>query len=135
MSSKSIGSSILSWVEIVLSARILLFTIPVLMNKQSNENINLLKLQKVDDWFIFILTILSLCFLTIGVGALLGNKLTKIFHVIVVICAGIMTFAFYRLTVDQQVPFLSIYVAPILVCIILAVLASIFHGKLSAGKR
>ncbi len=84
MGKQSLGIKVLIWTEVVVALRILLFIIPTMVNKFLVHRIGF----EVSDWFLFLLSMVSLFYLIVGVASLLGTPLWQIFHYVVtlVIC-------------------------------------------------
>ena len=77
MNKASVGATILWWMEAIVSIRVLLFTIPVLINKQMTAAS---QGSGGSDWFILLLTVAAALFLAVGLLSIFGHKLAQIFH-------------------------------------------------------
>lgn len=78
----SVGLQIFFWSEIVIAARILIFTLPVISNKLINKNFSL---GFTPDLYLILLTVGSCMFLALGIVALLNVKAWKLLHYVAAI--------------------------------------------------
>lgn len=88
MNKPSVGVTILLWMEAIVSARVLLFTIPVLINKQMIE---LPQDAGANDWFIVLLTVTAVLYLAVGLVSIIGNKLVHVIHFLAAGAVLVMT--------------------------------------------
>ncbi len=77
MNTLSLRLKILFGVEIIAGARVLLFTIPVIISKKTS---GVAFPYSVDDWFVLVLSYASALYCIVGIAAICGHKLGKIFH-------------------------------------------------------
>lgn len=77
MNGKSVGLKILWWSEMVIALRVLLFTVPVVINKKINGNFSLLD---VDDRFIVLITLTAILYFAIAFSSIAGYRFWKVLH-------------------------------------------------------
>ncbi len=77
MDTKKIFLKIIFFLEIILSTRTLLFTIPVFITQATSEQTNS---SPIDSRIIIILTGMAVCYLVTGLLSLLKPVLTRILH-------------------------------------------------------
>lgn len=126
MNGKSVGLTILWWVEAIISIRVLLFSIPVMLNKYLAKSF---ELSDLNDRYIAVMTVTALLYGIVGIISIFGFRFWKMTHYL----AAILTFA---LTVgslysfDQPAQTVNlIYFAPFIVATILTALAGFLGRK------
>lgn len=77
MQGKSVGLLILLWCEIIISARILLFALPVLIHRCQAKIFALINSQ---DAFMLLLSIVACIQFTAGIASLFGKRNSKSIH-------------------------------------------------------
>ncbi len=127
MEKKSVGLRILCWGEIVVSLRVLLFSLPVMINKNSAGSFSL---DNLDDRFIGLLTLTAVLYFFVGVLAITGNKLWKAVHYLAVVLVLLFTLATVKVS-GQALALESTgyYSLPLLFSVIITVLAGILGKK------
>ena len=88
MDQKTLSLKILWLAEVIISARILLFSLPVLISRLRTENPPPVS---NDDRFIFFVTIAALLYLVIGLASLMDHKLWRVFHYAGAVTVGMLT--------------------------------------------
>lgn len=88
MKSKNIFLTIVFWCEIIISARLLMFTIPVLINKYINAQFYV---DQISDWNIWVLTLLGFFYFMTGLASALQFRHWKLFHYVGLVLAVILT--------------------------------------------
>jgi len=97
MKKQSIGLTVLLWCEIIVSARVLLFTIPVLINKHKMAN----GVFSVNDWFIIVVSMAALLYFIVGVASLGGHRFWKFFHYLATALIAILTIGIFKLVASS----------------------------------
>jgi len=118
---KSVGLKILWWGEIIVSARILLFCIPVLINKLLEKSLHT---QSVDDWFIVILTTVALVYFILGIASIMGHKLWRAFHYVTLILVIFLIIGLLRQVAVHSVAFHWAYLSPVIFSVVVTVFAT-----------
>jgi len=88
MREKSVGLTVVWWMETIVSLRVLLFSIPVLLNKNLA---NSFVLSDLNDRFIAVLTTTALLYCIVGIASILGFKFWKATQYIAMIAALLLT--------------------------------------------
>lgn len=88
MSEKSVGLTIVWWVEAIISIRVLLFSIPVIINKCSAKSF---VLSDLNDRFIAVMTATALLYCIVGITSVLGFRYWKVTHYLAVILISVLT--------------------------------------------
>ncbi len=125
MEGKSVGLRILCWCEMIVSLRVLLFTIPVMINKNSAGTFAMANL---DDRFMVVLSLTAVVYFLAGVLAISGNKLWRAAHILAVVLVGLATIATVKVSGAALSSCNSYYALPLLFAVILTVLTAIL-GK------
>jgi len=90
MKSRSIVLNIVLWAEIIVAARALMFTLPVLITKYSKGQIyNIL----LSDWVMFAVTIIAFFYFLTGIASVLQYKGWKVFHYVGLVLTVLLTVA------------------------------------------
>jgi len=90
MKEKSVGLVILWWAEIIIAVRVLLFTVPVIINKMVDGEFTLSDPQSL---FIILLTLTSVFYLLSGGLSVAGFGFWKPVHFAAVLATGALTLA------------------------------------------
>jgi len=69
MKQRSIFLNILLWCELIISARVLMFTLPVLIAKYAKGHFSIVSLS---DWTMFTLTIIAFFYFLTGLASIIG---------------------------------------------------------------
>ncbi len=99
MSAAPLGLQMLWWAQVVVSARILIFLLPVMINQSQGPGI---PLYSADDGFLGVATLTSLLYLLVGIMALLGNKSWKLFYYVVAFLVAALTARSQQLMAGQS---------------------------------
>jgi len=111
------------WCEVVIAARILLFTIPVILNKFVNNQL----LVGYEDRFIAMLTIVAFFYLIAGLASLVGHSKWKLLHYIITIIVCFLSYPF--LNAMGQAPNVHYYFLPAIFSIIITCGLFMMRGK------
>ena len=122
MEGKSVGFKILCWSEVIISLRVLLFSIPVMINKNSAGSISL---SNLDDRYMAILSLTAVLYFIAGVMAIAGNKLWKSAHILGVVFVTLATLATVKVAGQPLASITAYYVLPLLFAVIVTVLTGI----------
>jgi CheY-like chemotaxis protein len=117
---------ILLWGELILSLRILMFTVPVLINTKMQTGAILSGLQHN---FIIVLTGIAFIYFVIGLVSLLGSSLYMMFHIIAALAVAMIMAAFYQ----KSSPTLYYYL-PAFWAVMFSVLVNLFRKNTGAWK-
>ena len=118
---KSVGLKILSWGETIVSARVLLFCVPVFINKILEKS---LYPERVDDWFIIILTTVALLYFILGIASIMGYKLWRTFHYLTLVLVVLLTFGLLRQVAIHAVQLHWVYLSPVIFSVVVTVFAT-----------
>ena len=88
MNGKSVGLTILWWVEAIVSIRVLLFSVPVIINKYLAKSF---VLSDLNDRLIAVMTATALIYGITGIISILGFRAWKAAHYLAVILAFALT--------------------------------------------
>jgi len=86
MNGKSVGLTIVWWIEVIISLRVLLFSIPVIISKSLEKSF---ALSDLNDRLIAVMTITAVLYCIVGITSILGLRQWKVAHYL----AAILTFA------------------------------------------
>lgn len=128
MEKKSVGLKILCWSEIIISLRVLLFSIPVMINKHSAGS---LSLSNVEDQFIGVLSLTAVLYFFVGVISIAGNKLWQAAHLLAVVLVLFFTLASVKISGHALGSQNAYFALPLL----FSVIATVFTGILSRRKK
>ena len=122
MGEKSVGLKILCWSEMIISLRMLLFSVPVMINKNSAGTLSMANL---DDRFTAVLSLTAVLYFIAGVMAIAGYKLWKAAHILAVVFVALATLATVKTTGGPLTSADSYYAMPLLFAVIVTVLTAI----------
>jgi len=88
MNERSVGLTIVWWGEAIISLRVMLFSIPVMLNKYLAKSFVLLDL---NDRFIAVMTATALLYCIVGIVSILGFRSWKVAHYLALIAAFLLT--------------------------------------------
>jgi len=130
MKGKSVGLQILLWSEVIVSARVLLFSIPVIINKCLAQSFSL---SSSDDRFIAVMTLTALLYFLVGIVSIAGYRFWKAIHYAAAILIILLTVC--SLNMSGQTPAAPglYYFSPLLFSVIVTVLAGILRGAKRAA--
>jgi len=123
---KSVGLTILWWVEAIISIRVLLFSIPVMINKYLAKSF---ALSDLNDRMIAVMTATALLYAIVGIISIFGFRYWKTAHYLAVILTFALTAGslYYYDQPSQTVEL--IYFAPFVFAMILTALAGFLGRK------
>ena len=130
MGEKSVGLKILCWSEIIISLRVLLFSIPVMINKHSAGSFSL---SNLEDQFIGILSLTAVLYFVVGIMSLSGNKLWKAAHLLAVVLVLFATLASARVSGRALGLDNAYFSLPLLFSVIVTVFTGILSGRKEAA--
>ena len=125
MEKKSVGLTILCWGEVIVSLRVLLFSIPVMINKYSAGS---LSLSTIEDQFIVLLSLTAVLFFIVGVMSIAGNKLGKALHLLAVVLILLFTLASFKISGQKFGAENAYFSLPLLVSVVVTALTGILGG-------
>ena len=125
MEGKSVGLRILCWSEAIVSLRVLLFTIPVMINRNSSGAFSM---SNLDDRFMAVLSLTAILYFLAGILAISGYKLWKAAHILAVVLVALATMATVKVAGAPLTSANAYYASPLLFAVIVTVLAGIL-GK------
>lgn len=88
MNEKSVGLTIIWWSETIISLRVLLFTLPVMINGYLEKSFTL---SDLNDRFIVLLSVTALLFCITGIVSILGTRHWKVAHYLSVVLTLMLT--------------------------------------------
>jgi len=88
MNAKSVGLTIMWWVEAIISLRVMLFSIPVILNKYLEKSF---MLSDLNDRFIAVMTATALLYCIVGIASILGFRYWKVTHYLAMIATFVLT--------------------------------------------
>jgi len=111
MKNKPVILQIVLWAEVIISARVLLFSLPVLISKKLSESFgsNLMA-----DWFVIIITLISLFYFLIGIASIAGHKMWRIFHYFAAALTFLLTAALTNLMFVTGEYYSTMYFVPLI---------------------
>jgi len=118
MHKRSLGLTIFLWCEIIIAVRILMFSIPALINRNLEK---IFSTANIADWFLLNLSFLALYYVMIGFVSLAGFKLWKIFHYAACLLTLILTWSLMKLIAAQGQILSTGYLIPAAVSVLIAV--------------
>ena len=122
MEGKSVGLRILCWSEVVVSLRVLLFAVPVMINKNSAGTFSM---SNLDDRFMAVLSLTAVLYFLAGILAISGNKLWKASHLLAVVFVALATMTTVKVAGTALSSADSYYALPLLFAVILTSLTGI----------
>ena len=125
MNKKAIGLQILWWSELVISLRVLLFSIPVIINRNMAQSF---VASNPGDTFIILITIAAVLYFIAGVMAVAKLKSWKFLHYLIFIVIVTGTLVPLVLLSKETVVGLQFFL-PLLISIIVTMLAVILDKK------
>ena len=126
MQRRSIFLGILFWVEAVVSARILLFSVPVMINKGFAKSF---APNTVADCFILIITVVSLLYLFIGIASIGRYKFWRFLHYLAAGLVFALTVGVLTKAVDAHAAKNFFYYVPVVFSIGVAMLIGLTRDK------
>lgn len=105
---------ILWWAEVIISARALVFFIPVLIDKYLTRG---LVPGLIDNLFIAVAAFAASFYLLVGIVSLLGHKLWRLFHWMGVIVVASLTAGLFYVVQEARMSFKFIYFVPVVLAV------------------
>jgi len=125
MNAKSVGLTIMWWVEAIISLRVMLFSIPVILNKYLAKSFIL---SDLNDRFIAVMTITALLYCTVGIASILGFRYWKAAHYLAMIATFLLMMGSLYAFDQPQASVSLNYFAPIIFATVATALAG-FLGR------
>lgn len=125
MQQKTVGLLIILWVQVVVCARILLFTVPVLINKYARQ---VVPAEPVADAFMVFITTFSFLYLGVGIASLIRRKVVRTFQYAGCALTAFLTAAFFIAAGQSSGPFLAYYFLPLIFSVFAAIAATKSHS-------
>ena len=125
MNKRSVGLIILWWVEVIISIRVLLFAIPVMINKYSAASFSA---KNLEDRFMIVVTGAAVFYLLVGVMSIRGVRFWKGAHYLAVFFICVLTVGSLRLPGQLAGGVALYYFLPLIVSVAISVLAVILKG-------
>lgn len=120
MVKKSVGRQILWAGEMVVSLRVLLFSIPVMINKY---DLHTFSLTRLDDRYIAVISLTAIIYFIVGLVSFTGFRFWKAVHYLAVVLIGVLTFGSLMMANRLSPSVGAYYYVPLLCSVIVAVLA------------
>ena len=116
MQKRPLGLTVFLWCEMIIAVRILLFTIPVLINKNLNKSFSM---ADISDWFLVGISFVAAFYAVTGLVSLLGFKLWKVFHYVACVLTLFLTASLMKYTASTG-PSLSMgYFVPMVISVLI----------------
>lgn len=125
MDGKSVGLKILCWSEVIISLRVLLFSIPVMINKYSAGRFSL---SHIEDQFIGLLSLTAVLYFFVGILSLAGNALWRAAHLLAVVLVLSFTLASVKISGQALAVENAYFSLPLLFSVIVTAMAGILSG-------
>ncbi len=124
MGGNSLKLKILWWTEVIISARALMFFVPVLIDTYLTKGFvpGLL-----DHLFMVVAAFAALFYLFIGFISLLGHKLWRLFHFVGVLVVASLTAGLCHVVRQARMPVKFIYFVPVILAVM--IIAGIIWGQ------
>lgn len=122
MEKKSVGLTILCWSEMIISLRVLLFSVPVMINKYSAGSMSL---SNIEDQFIGILTLTAVLYFVVGLLSVTGNKFWSAAHLLAVVLVLLFTSASFKISGGTLTSKDAYFSLPLLFSVMVTTLAGI----------
>ena len=124
MKKQSLALSILFGIEVIVGIRILLFTIPVILSKQSQTG---LFPSSLDDWMVIIGSCMAGCYCVSGVFAFLNCRLWKLLQYVSVVGVLVLTVFLLDIVSQYGASVNIIYFIPLIFSILCMICMAFFH--------
>ena len=131
MAQKSLGLKIFLFCEVVVAFRILLFEIPMFVDKFFGAKASSISEM---DRFLAVVVFVSIFYLVAGIAAICGHSLWRLLHYLVTVLAAFLTLAFYQILHYSGQPFQLMYYLPLL-CSLLTAWVVFVYQKYSLEKE
>lgn len=126
MGGNSLKLKIVWWAEVIISARALVFLVPVLINKYITKSFvpGLL-----DNLFIVVVAFAALFYLCVGIVSLLGHKFWRSFHFMGVTVVAALTAGLCHVVRTAHMPLKSVYFVPMIFVAVITLAMAPRPGK------
>ena len=124
MSKNPVGLIILWWSETIISLRVLLFSMPVMINKYSSGHFSL---SNMDDRFMALLSLTALLYFVVGILSISGFKFRQGIHYAAVIVVLLLTVGSLYLSNQLVTKTDPYYFLPLLFSVVIIALAGILR--------
>jgi hypothetical protein len=125
MNGKSVGLIILWWSEVIISVRVLLFSIPVMISKYSAKS---LSLSDPDSLFMAMITVTALVYFAVGIISISGYRFWRAAHYMAAALIILLTAGALYTTAQPPAGAGAHYFLPLLFSVIFTVLAGVLGG-------
>ena len=126
MKQNSLALQIIWWLEVIVAARTLLFTIPVFIDRNTHQG---LTLSRLEDNFIVLLTVTAGIYLIVGFISILGLNFWRVTQYGAVIAVTGATYIFMRLITTQEVTQQLYYFYPLAAAAVFTFLVTMISRK------
>ena len=130
MNTKSVGLQILWWSEVIISIRVLLFTLPVAINKWLAKSF---LMSNFDDRFMIVITATALVYCIAGIASIAGYRYWKSVHYLAAIFTAVLTLGLLNLAGDTPQAMGLPYFTPVLFAIAVIVFVGVLGAKQKAA--
>lgn len=120
MNNKSIGLTILWFVEAIVAIRVLLFAVPVIISKIQDSHF---MVTQVADRFIVVATATALTYLVVGVSSVMGYRYWKALHFLAAVFTLVLTVGSLSFMGQPSGQVTPMYFSPIVVAVVIVVFA------------
>ena len=126
MNEKSVGLTIAWWVEAIISLRVMLFSIPVMLNKYLAKSF---VLSDLNDRFVAVLTATALLYCIVGIVSILGFRYWKAAHYLALIATFLLTAGSLHAFDQPQATVGLNYFGPVIFAVVATALAGFLGRK------
>lgn len=128
MTKEPLGVRMLWWAEVIAGARVLLFFIPVTINRGMKKTFFS---DDLADRLIVVAALTALLYLAAGIVSIGGRKWWKLFHYLAMIMVACLTAGFLNTPAGTYEPLPWGYFLPLICAIVMTVCVSLSWGRLS----
>jgi hypothetical protein len=126
MGGNSLKLKILWWAEVIISARALVFFVPVLIDKYLTKSF---VQGLLDHLFIVVAAFAALFYLFIGIVSLLGHKFWRLFHFVGVAVVASLTAGLCDVVQRVHMPLKPVYFVPMIFAVVITLAMAPGQGK------
>lgn len=130
MGGNSVGINILWWSETIIALRVLLFSLPVIINKSLAKTF---VVSNINDRFIAVLTVAALFYCVVGVSSIFGHRYWKSVHLLAAIFTGVLTLGSIYILEQPATKIGVYYFTPIIFSVVIALIAGVLGGAKKAA--
>ncbi len=128
MTKEPLGVRILWWAEVIAGTRVLLFFIPVMINRGMEKTFFS---DDLADRLIVLAALAALLYLAAGIVSVGGRKWWKLFHYLAMIVVACFTAVFLNTPAGTYQPLPWAYFLPLICAIVMTVCVSLSWGRFS----